>query len=78
MKRRTGLAWAVDLGGGIGRHPVQLYDIIDDGSVPDPGRFGEGTHLSHTDCRLMLLQRFAWQFLKPYPTLVGQFNIFHW
>jgi hypothetical protein len=32
---QTGLAWAVDLGRGIGRHPVQLYDIIDDGSVPD-------------------------------------------
>ena len=23
------------------------------------------------------LQRFAWEFLKPYPGLVGPFNIFH-
>jgi len=23
------------------------------------------------------LQRFAWEFLKPYPTVLGPFNIFH-
>jgi prolipoprotein diacylglyceryltransferase len=22
-------------------------------------------------------QRFVWEFLKPYPTLIGPFNIFH-
>lgn len=78
------LPWAVDLGDGITRHPVQLYESI--------------SMLAFLVCALALIgarnawfsrngfyvlvlcyaaQRFLWEFLKPYGAVVGPFNLFH-
>jgi phosphatidylglycerol---prolipoprotein diacylglyceryl transferase len=80
----TMLPWAVNLGDGIPRHPVQLYESF--------------SMLAFLAVALLLLnqrnawflrngfyalvlvyavQRFAWEFLKPYATLIGPFNLFH-
>jgi len=80
----TALPWAVDLGDGVGRHPVQLYES---GAMAlflaayllglwrrAPWALRRGFYAM---CLWYGLQRFAWEFLKPYPTLVGPFNLFH-
>jgi len=80
----TRLPWAVDLGDGVGRHPVQLYES---GSMAlflaiyllglqrrAPWAMRRGFYAM---CLWHGAQRFAWEFLKPYPTLVGPFNLFH-
>lgn len=80
----TALPWAHDFGDGIPRHPVQLYESaalagfallyvvkvmnrdavwIDRGFYLAVGFYG--------------LQRFVWEFLKPYGTIVGPFTVFH-
>ncbi len=80
----SALPWAVDLGDGILRHPVPLYESF--------------SMLAFLILALMLLarrnawfmangfyvmvlfyatQRFAWEFLKPYATVLGPFNLFH-
>ena len=80
----TTLPWSVDLGDGILRHPVPLYESF--------------SMLIFLVTALMLLarrnawfmangfyvmvlfyaaQRFAWEFLKPYATVLGPFNLFH-
>lgn len=80
----TTLPWAVDLGDGILRHPVPLYESF--------------SMLVFLVVALMLLarrnawfmangfyamvlfyasQRFAWEFLKPYGTVLGPINLFH-
>lgn len=80
----TRLPWGVDLGDGIPRHPVQIYEaaamllflIIFMRGVAR----GSPLFLRHGFYLFVgwyALQRFAWEFLKPYPTLLGPFNIFH-
>src|SRR6266446_1055022 len=80
----TDLPWGVDFGDGIPRHPVQLYEsalmlaflflfvwkvayrselFLRHGFYLFVGWYG--------------VQRFAWEFLKPYPKLFGPFNVFH-
>jgi phosphatidylglycerol---prolipoprotein diacylglyceryl transferase len=80
----TQLPWGVDFGDGISRHPVQLYEsaamllflvtfllavrrrvpfVLQHGFYLFAGWYG--------------VQRFAWEFLKPYPKLLGPFNLFH-
>jgi prolipoprotein diacylglyceryltransferase len=80
----TALPWGHDFGDGVMRHPVQLYEsaamaafagfyiwrahrndrfVIDNGFYLAVGFYGA--------------QRFAWEFLKPYGTLVGPFTLFH-
>ena len=80
----TELPWAHDFGDGIMRHPVQLYEsaamaafaliyiwrvrrndrfVIDNGFYLAVGFYGA--------------QRFVWEFIKPYGTLVGPFTLFH-
>jgi len=79
----TDLPWAVDLGDGIGRHPVQLYES---GSMAlflvlyliglarrRPWALRRGFYLM---CAWYGAQRFLWEFLKPYPRLIGPFNLF--
>ncbi len=79
----TTLPWAVDLGDGIGRHPVQLYES---GSMAlflaayliglarrRPWAMRRGFYWM---CVVYGAQRFAWEFLKPYPRLIGPFNLF--
>ena len=80
----TTLPWAHDFGDGVSRHPVQLYESaamatfagvyvwrilnrdrtwIDQGFYLAVGFYG--------------LQRFVWEFFKPYGTLIGPFTLFH-
>ena len=79
----TSLHWAVDLGDGTGRHPVQLYESL-------TMLFFLGIYLAALKQRaawtrtrafyLLILvygaQRFAWEFFKPYPRLVGPLDLF--
>jgi phosphatidylglycerol---prolipoprotein diacylglyceryl transferase len=80
----TDLPWGVDFGDGIARHPVQLYEsaamvaflvvyliAIARGS---PLFLRQGFYLF---VGWYALQRFVWEFLKPYPTVIGPFNLFH-
>jgi prolipoprotein diacylglyceryltransferase len=80
----TVLPWGHDFGDGIFRHPVQLYEsaamaafailyvirarrgdrfVIDNGFYLAVGYYG--------------LQRFAWEFLKPYGAVIGPLTLFH-
>src|SRR5882724_3682434 len=80
----TALPWSHDFGDGIARHPVQLYEsaamaafavlyvlrvrrndrhVIENGFYLAVGYYG--------------LQRFLWEFLKPYGPLIGPFTLFH-
>jgi prolipoprotein diacylglyceryltransferase len=76
----TTLPWAVDLGDGIGRHPVQIYEIIfliilgtlisTRAKLPEGARF-----------RIFLGGYLAWRlvidFLKPQPLIHG-LNLIQW
>jgi hypothetical protein len=80
----TTLPWAVDLGDGIARHPVQIYESLAMAAflavyvaglaVRAPWAMRRGFYALSI---WYGAQRFAWEFLKPYPTLVGPFNVFH-
>ena len=81
---QTALPWGVDFGDGIRRHPVQLYEAAAMAAFL-------AVYLSALARRSVLFlrdgfyllvvwyaaQRFLWEFLKPYPKLVGPFNLFH-
>lgn len=80
----TGLPWAVDLGDGIARHPVQIYESLTMAAFLAVywralvmGRPWAVRHGFHAFVLAYAVQRFAWEFLKPYPLLVGPFNVFH-
>ena len=76
----TSLPWTVDLGDGIGRHPVQIYEILMLALIafavtrktllPEGARF-----------RIFLASYLAWRliidFLKPQPLVVG-LNLIQW
>ena len=80
----TALPWGVDFGDGIPRHPVQLYEsaamLLFLGFYLNGLRShsqlvrAQGFYL-FTGC--YAVQRFAWEFLKPYPHVIGPFNVFH-
>ena len=80
----TGVPWAVDFGDGIPRHPVQLYEslamaamfvvLIQRFVACDPFWLKNGFYLT---VGWYGLQRFVWEFFKPYATLAGSFNLFH-
>ena len=80
----TSLPWGHDFGDGVLRHPVQLYEslamaafaawyivrmrrndrfVIENGFYLAVGYYG--------------LQRFIWEFIKPYGALIGPFSLFH-
>lgn len=80
----TALFLGVDFGDGVARHPVQLYEsgamaaflVLYMSALARRSSFvlRGGFHL------FVLwygVQRFAWEFLKPYPALFGPFNLFH-
>lgn len=76
--------WAVDLGDGILRHPVQLYESLAMGLFLIAAMVllaRRNTYFMANGFYLMAIyygaQRFLWEFLKPYGTLVGPFNLFH-
>jgi prolipoprotein diacylglyceryltransferase len=80
----TTLPWAVDFGDGIGRHPVQLYESI---SMTVFAAWFFWLLHAHREFAMRRgfyifaivygVERFLWEFLKPYPPVIGPFNIFH-
>lgn len=80
----TRLPWGVDLGDGVSRHPVQLYESLSMAAFlavylvalarRRPWAMRRGFYVM---CVWYGVQRFAWEFLKPYPRLIGPFNLFH-
>ena len=76
----TGLPWAVNLGDGIGRHPVQVYEILFLALlgivVSMKARLREGARF-----RIFLAGYLAWRiaidFLKPQPLIAGM-NLIQW
>jgi uncharacterized membrane protein YeaQ/YmgE (transglycosylase-associated protein family) len=80
----TRLPWGVDLGDGVSRHPVQIYESLSMAlflavyvwglSRRAPWAMRRGFYVL---CVWYGAQRFAWEFLKPYPLVVGPFNLFH-
>jgi prolipoprotein diacylglyceryltransferase len=80
----TAMPWGHDFGDGISRHPVQLYESFAMAAFllmalvligqRQPFFMRNGFYL------LVLTygaQRFLWEFLKPYGTVLGPFNLFH-
>lgn len=80
----TCLPWGVDFGDGIRRHPVQLYEalamtgmyVVLLRKIARGDRFwlANGFYLV---AGWYGLQRFVWEFFKPYATVAGPFNLFH-
>ncbi len=80
----TRLPWGVDFGDGVPRHPVQLYEslamvgflvaVLPRLRRGDPATVRCGFYLF---AGWYAAQRFAWEFLKPYPTVLGPLNLFH-
>lgn len=80
----TALPWGVDFGDGVHRHPVQLYESaamfaflafwLKALVTHNVEIIRNGFYLFVAWCAV---QRFAWEFLKPYPAVVGPFNLFH-
>ena len=80
----TALPWGVDLGDGVSRHPVQIYEsaamavflglYVWGLAKRAPWAMRRGFYAL---CVWYGAQRFAWEFLKPYPAVIGPFNLFH-
>lgn len=80
----TTLPWGVDFGDGVPRHPVQLYE-----SAAMAVFLAVFLVAARRQSALVLRagfylfvgvyagQRFLWEFLKPYGTVIGPFNLFH-
>ncbi len=80
----TGLPWGVDFGDGIPRHPVQLYESAAMAAFLALylWEISRGSKLFVQQGFYLFVgwyavQRFAWEFLKPYPAVAGPFNVFH-
>ncbi len=80
----TSLPWGCDFGDGILRHPVQLYEAIAMVAfltifVPLlRGGFRVATCAGfHLFVGAYAVQRFLWEFIKPYGTVIGPLNLFH-
>jgi len=79
----TTLPWGVDLGDGIARHPVQLYESLAMLAFLALYLAALARRAEWTRGRAFYLfilfyaaQRFLWEFLKPYPRLVGPLDVF--
>jgi len=79
----TSLPWGVELGDGIARHPVQLYESLAMLAFLGVYLLALRRRAAWTRDRAFYLfvlcyaaQRFAWEFMKPYPDLVGPLNLF--
>jgi len=80
----TSLPFAHDFGDGIARHPVQLYEsaamagfaIFYCVAVSQRNNFvvSNGFYLV---LAFYGLQRFVWEFFKPYGSVIGPFTVFH-
>jgi len=79
----TSLPWGVDLGDGIARHPVQIYESLAMLAFLAIYLAALARRAAWTRDRAFYLfilcyaaQRFAWEFLKPYPRLLGPLDLF--
>jgi len=80
----TRLPWGVDLGDGVSRQPVQVYESLAMAlflavylaglARRAPWAMRRGFYVA---VAWYGAQRFAWEFLKPYPRLIGPLNLFH-
>lgn len=80
----SSLPWAVDLGDHVARHPVQIYESLAMAAflvIYINGLLRRRRWAVENGFHVMVIwyatQRFAWEFLKPYPTVVGSLNSFH-
>jgi phosphatidylglycerol---prolipoprotein diacylglyceryl transferase len=80
----TTLPWGYDFGDGISRHPVQLYESAVMAGFAAYYIFAvlnRNDFVVTNGFYLVLvyygLQRFLWEFLKPYGALIGPFTLFH-
>jgi prolipoprotein diacylglyceryltransferase len=80
----TALPWGVDFGDGVARHPVQLYEsaAMVLFLIVYLRQIARGSELWRNQGFYLFVgwyacQRFIWEFLKPYPPLIGPFNVFH-
>jgi len=80
----TTLPWGHDFGDGIVRHPVQIYESIAMAAFAIfyvTSVFRRGSFVVTNGFYLVLLyyglQRFIWEFLKPYGTLIGPLSLFN-
>ncbi len=80
----TTLPWGVDFGDGVTRHPVQLYESVTMAaflavfiSLLQRGNEAVLRTGFYLFVGVYAGQRFVWEFLKPYGTVVGPFNLFH-
>jgi phosphatidylglycerol---prolipoprotein diacylglyceryl transferase len=79
----SALPWDVDLGDGIPRHPVQLYESLAMLAFLVLYLAALRRRAAWTADRAFYLfvlwyavQRFAWEFFKPYPDLIGPLDLF--
>ena len=80
----TALPWAGDLRDGVGRHPGQVYEslamaaflavYLEGLARRRPWAMRRGFYAL---CLWYGVTRFGWEFLKPYPPLIGPLNLFH-
>jgi prolipoprotein diacylglyceryltransferase len=80
----TDLPWGHDFGDGVSRHPVQLYEAIAMMLflVVFVAMLRRGYRVAASAGFYLFVgvyaaQRFLWEFIKPYGTVVGPFNLFH-
>jgi|SRR5579885_1349110 hypothetical protein len=80
----TTLPWGVDFGDGVARHPVQLYESLVMGCFAltfflwmrrRPA--AAASYGFYAFAAAYGAQRFLWEFLKPYPVVLGPLNVFH-
>jgi phosphatidylglycerol:prolipoprotein diacylglycerol transferase len=79
----TTLPWGVELGDGVARHPVQLYESLAMLGFLAVYLLALARRARWTEDRTFYLfiafyaaQRFCWEFLKPYPRLLGPLDLF--
>ena len=79
----TSLPWGVDLGDGVPRHPVQIYESLAMLAFLAVYLAALARRAAWTRSRAFYLfvlfyaaQRFVWEFFKPYPDLIGPLNLF--
>lgn len=80
----TAWPWGHDFADGIPRHPVQLYESAAMGVFAllyVVAVLNRSAFVITNGFYLVLVyygaQRFLWEFLKPYGTLIGPFTLFH-
>jgi prolipoprotein diacylglyceryltransferase len=80
----TSLPWGIDFGDRIPRHPVQLYESAAMAIFLVwflRAARGNQAFVLRAGFYLFIgvyaAQRFLWEFLKPYGTVLGPFNLFH-